>query len=531
METRRIGLLNVSVVGLGCNNFGWRLDAERTAAVVQAALDADITFFDTADMYGGTRSEEFLGRALGRRREGVVVATKFGMEVDERRRGARPEYVRQAVEDSLRRLGTDRIDLYQLHQPDPTTPIADTLGALDELVRAGKVREIGCSNFSASELRIAQEVVRPGAARFVSVQNEYNLLHREPEGAVISECLRAGLSFIPYFPLASGLLTGKYRQGQSPPPGSRLQSQFGTEPFTEANLLLVEALLRFAASRGRTLVELAVSWLASRPTVASVITGATSPEQVRSNATAAGWPFTDAELAEVEAILSQPVQASGSQKRRFMMKIALIGATGFVGSAILKEALDRGHEVTAIVRHPEKTPPHAKLRPQKGDVYNSDEVARLVAGHDAVVSAFNPGWKTPNLYADQVRGTTAIFAAVKKAGIKRVLWVGGAGSLEVKPGVQSVDLPEFPKEWKQGSLATREALNLLRKEPSLDWSFLSPSADLSPGQRTGKFRLGTDQLLKDAKGESRISVEDYAVAMIDELEKPTHIRQRFTVGY
>ncbi len=162
---------------------------------------------------------------------------RFGMEVDERRRGAKPEYVRQAVEDSLRRLGTDRIDLYQLHQPDPATPIADTLGALDEIVRAGKVREIGCSKFSANQLRMAQAAVRPGAARFVSVQNEYSLLHREPEREVLDECRHGGLAFIPYFPLASGLLTGKYRHGQPPPQGSRLQSQFGTEPFTNANLL------------------------------------------------------------------------------------------------------------------------------------------------------------------------------------------------------------------------------------------------------------------------------------------------------
>lgn len=312
METRQIGSLSVSVVGLGCNNFGGRLDAERTAATVQAALDAGITFFDTADIYGKTRSEEFLGRALGRHRAGVVVATKFGMEVDERRRGAKPAYVRQAVEDSLRRLGTDCIDLYQLHQPDPTTPIADTLGALDELVRVGKVREIGCSNFSASELRAAREVVRPGAARFVSVQNEYNLLKRDPEPDVLDECRRAGLAFIPYFPLASGLLTGKYRHGQPPPQGSRLQSRFGTEPFTDANLLLVESLLDFATSRGHTLVELAVSWLASRQTVASIIAGATSPEQVKTNATAAGWRLTDTELAEIDAILSQSVQVPGS---------------------------------------------------------------------------------------------------------------------------------------------------------------------------------------------------------------------------
>lgn len=213
------------------------------------------------------------------------------------------------------------------------------------------------------------------------------------------------------------------------------------------------------------------------------------------------------------------------------MKIALIGATGFVGSAILKEALDRGHEVTAIVRHTEKLQPHPKLHPQKGDVYNADEVARLVAVHDAVISAFNPGWTNPDIYNQQVKGTEAIIKGVKQAGVKRLLFVGGAGSLEVKPGVQSVDTPEFPKEWKQGSLATREALNLLRKEPSLDWSFLSPSADLSPGQRTGKFRLGKDQLLVDANGQSRISVEDYSMAMIDEVEKPAHIRQRFTVGY
>ncbi|HET6675850.1 MAG TPA: aldo/keto reductase [Nitrospiraceae bacterium] len=308
METRRIGSLTVSVVGLGCNNFGKRLDEGSTAAVVLAALDAGITFFDTADIYGETKSEEFLGRALGRRRNDIVLATKFGMQVDEQRTGAKPDYVRQAVEDSLRRLGTDCMDLYQLHQPDPKTPIADTLGALDELVRAGKVREIGCSNFSTDELRAAEKATRPGAARFISVQNEYSLLHREPEHGVLEECRRAGLAFIPYFPLASGLLTGKYRHGQPPPQGSRLQSQFGTEPFTEENLLLVESLLKFARLRGRTLVELAMSWLASRPTVASVIAGATSPEQVKANAAAAGWRLSEADMAELDGILSRPTE-------------------------------------------------------------------------------------------------------------------------------------------------------------------------------------------------------------------------------
>ena len=310
METRQIGSLTVSVVGLGCNNFGRRLDAGRTESVVHAALDAGITFFDTADIYGGTKSEEFLGRALGRRRDQVVIATKFGMEVDPERRGAKPDYVRRAAEDSLRRLGTDCIDLYQIHQPDPTTPIADTLAALDDLVKAGKVREIGCSNFSAGQLREAEAAVRDGAARFVSVQNEYSLLHREPEVDVLPECRRAGLVFIPYFPLASGLLTGKYRLGRPAPQGSRLESRLGEEPFTNENLELVEALLAFAPSRGHHVGDLAISWLAARPAVASVIAGATSPEQVTANAAAARWRLTDAELQEVDAILSRSVHAS-----------------------------------------------------------------------------------------------------------------------------------------------------------------------------------------------------------------------------
>ena len=213
------------------------------------------------------------------------------------------------------------------------------------------------------------------------------------------------------------------------------------------------------------------------------------------------------------------------------MKIALIGATGFVGTAILQEALNRGHEVTAIARNPEKVHAHRKVHAQKGDVYNEDDVARFVAGHDAVISAFNPGWSNPDIYNQQVKGTRAIINGVKKAGLKRLLFVGGAGSLEVSPGVQSVDLPVFPAEYRQGALATREAFTMLRREPGLEWSFLSPSADLFPGPRTGKFRLGTDQLLKDATGQSRISVQDYAMAMIDEVEKPNHIRRRFTVGY
>ncbi len=213
------------------------------------------------------------------------------------------------------------------------------------------------------------------------------------------------------------------------------------------------------------------------------------------------------------------------------MNIALIGASGFVGSAILNEALLKGHNVEAIVRHPDKVASREHLIAKAGDVYNADALAILIRGFDAVISAFNPGWKNPNLYNDQVKGTASIILAIKKAGVKRVLWVGGAGGLLVKPGVRVVDAPDFPEWIKPGSLATINALEQLQNEPELEWSYLSPSAEMKPGKRTGAFRLGTDQLLVDVNGQSRISVEDFAVAMIDELEKPAHIRQRLTVGY
>ncbi|MEO8201730.1 MAG: aldo/keto reductase [Gemmatimonadota bacterium] len=301
---RKIGSLEVSVVGLGCNNFGGRLDAERTAGVVRAALDAGMNFFDTADIYGGTRSEEYLGRALGPRRADVVLATKFGMEVDPRRKGARPEYLRHALEDSLRRLRTDFVDLYQLHQPDPTVPIADTLGALDDLVKAGKVRETGCSNFSPAQTVEAERAVLPGNARFVSVQNEYSLLHRDPEDGVLETCRRLNLAFIPFFPLASGLLTGKYRQGQVPLKGSRLSEGGRYQRWlSDAKLAVVEKLITYAESRGHTILELAISWLACQPAVASVIAGATAPAQVVANARAADWKLSPEDLRLVDRIL------------------------------------------------------------------------------------------------------------------------------------------------------------------------------------------------------------------------------------
>ena len=303
MRTRRIGSLEVSVIGLGCNNFGGRIDAEKSADVVFAALDNGITFFDTADIYGGTKSEEFLGQALGKRRDEVVVATKFGMQVDKERRGAKPEYVKRALNDSLGRLGTDRVDLYILHAPDADTPIADTLAALDDCVKAGKVREIGCSNFSAEQLRQAAAAVAPGAARFVCVQNEYSLVQREPEREVLAECRRQGISFVPYFPLASGLLTGKYKRGEQPPAGTRLSGMPAERVAAlDEKLVVVERLTAFAEKKGHTVLELAMSWLLAHDEVASVIAGATSRAQVEANAAAGDWVLDEAEMREVDAL-------------------------------------------------------------------------------------------------------------------------------------------------------------------------------------------------------------------------------------
>ncbi len=300
---RKIGSLEVSLVGLGCNNFGGRLDAEATAKVVYAALDAGINFLDTADIYGGTKSEEFLGRALASRRDEVILATKFGIKVnDQRLGGARPEYIRQAVEDSLHRLATDRIDLYQIHRPDSETPIEETMGALQELVAAGKVREIGCSNFSVEQLQAAERAAGSGA-RFVSVQNEYSMLKRDPEhDGVLAECERQGIGFLPYFPLASGLLTGKYRKGQPVPEGVRIKAD--SQALSDDNLNRVEALIQYAEQRGYTILDLAISWLASNPVIASVIAGATKIEQIHANVAAARWSLTDSERREVDEILS-----------------------------------------------------------------------------------------------------------------------------------------------------------------------------------------------------------------------------------
>jgi aryl-alcohol dehydrogenase-like predicted oxidoreductase len=304
MEHRKIGSLDVSVVGLGCNNFGSRIDEGRTREVIDAALDAGISFFDTADIYGGTRSETFIGRILDGRRDRVALATKFGMRRDPHvPGGASPAYVRSAVEASLSRLRTDHIDLYQLHEPRPETPIADTLGALDELVREGKVREIGCSNFSAEQLREARDAAT--GARFVSVQNELNLLDRTDVEEGLAESEQEGLAYLPYFPLASGRLTGKYRRGEAPRQGTRIGAWYDEEEKKEALsdevFDRIEALERLAAERDHTLLELAFAWLLAHRPVASVIAGATSADQVRANVAAASWQLSPAELAAIPA--------------------------------------------------------------------------------------------------------------------------------------------------------------------------------------------------------------------------------------
>jgi aryl-alcohol dehydrogenase-like predicted oxidoreductase len=304
METRTIGSLKVSVVGLGCNNFGMRIGRKETAAVVGAALDAGITLFDTADIYGGTKSETYLGAALGARRDDIVLATKFGVPYEGHEGGASGDYIRTAVEDSLTRLGTDRIDLYQLHAPDTKTPIAETLGALAELVAEGKIREFGCSNFSTAMLEEAAAAEPPGGPGFVSVQNQYNILYRDPEKGVLDECERTGTAFLPYFPLASGLLSGKYHEGEPPPEGTRLAAMgdAAASQLSEERLAAVAALDALAHAHGHTVLDLAFGWLLSRPAIASVIAGATRAEQIAANVAAGQWSPGEDVLAEVDAI-------------------------------------------------------------------------------------------------------------------------------------------------------------------------------------------------------------------------------------
>jgi aryl-alcohol dehydrogenase-like predicted oxidoreductase len=298
----------VSLVGLGCNNFGGRIDVAATRRVVDKALDLGITLFDTADVYGNRGgSETCLGEVLGPRRKDIVLATKFGLPMDDAgtMKRAAPAYIRSAIEASLKRLKTDWIDLYQLHRPDPATPIEDTLRTLDDLVRAGTVRYIGCSNLTAPQVTEAQSAARSlGLTAFICCQDEYSLLVRDVEDALVPAMQAEGLGLLPYFPLASGLLTGKYRHGAALPENTRFTKMTGLADryMTERNWAIVAKLEKFCAERSRTLLELAFSWLAARPTVASVIAGATRPEQVEANVQAVGWRLSDADLAEIDGL-------------------------------------------------------------------------------------------------------------------------------------------------------------------------------------------------------------------------------------
>lgn len=304
MRTAPIGSLEVSVVGLGCNNFGRALDAEQSARVVDAALDAGMSFFDTASNYGEGRSESFLGAALEGRRDRVVIATKFGVPVPgwEGSGGAKPDYVRRAMERSLRQLRTDYVDLYMIHFPDPETPIEGTLEEMSRLVDEGKARQIGCSNFDAARLSGALEVSRSsGLASFVCDQVQYSLVHREPEtDGVARTCLDRGVALLPFYPLASGLLTGKTRRGE--PPKGRLRMDRYQDFLTEENFDLAEKVEEFAKQRGLTMVQVALGWLIAQEAVPSVTPGATRPEQVIANAAAAEWRPTPEDLAELDGI-------------------------------------------------------------------------------------------------------------------------------------------------------------------------------------------------------------------------------------
>jgi aryl-alcohol dehydrogenase-like predicted oxidoreductase len=311
VEYRNLGKsgLKVSKVGLGCNNFGMRIDLEAARAVVSRAIDEGITLFDTADIYGGRgASEEMLGKILGDQRRNLIVATKFGMVFGSGPylRGGSRRHIFASVEGSLKRLNTDYIDLYQIHQPDPETPQEETLEALSDLVRAGKVRYLGCSNFAAWQLVEGLWVSdRRNLPSYVSAQNEYSLLERSVETELVPACRQFGVGILPYFPLASGFLTGKYKRGVEPPKDTRLgaMKQLAQRYGTEANWNRIDRLHQFAESRGHNLLELAMSWLAANPCVSSVIAGATKPDQVAANAKAADWKVSQEELTEIDKIM------------------------------------------------------------------------------------------------------------------------------------------------------------------------------------------------------------------------------------
>jgi aryl-alcohol dehydrogenase-like predicted oxidoreductase len=311
MQLRNLGAsgLKVSIIGLGCNNFGMRIDEAQTRMVVDAALDCGVNFFDTADIYGGSKSEVFLGEALKGRREKAVLATKFANPMGEGAylRGGARRYIVKAVEDSLKRLKTDHIDLYQMHVPDADTPIDETLRALDDLVRSGKVLYIGNSNFSGWQIADADWTAQTGGLeRFVSAQNNFSLLERGVEREVLPACERFGLGLLPFFPLASGFLTGKYQRGEPPRQGTRLAAwgARGAAALSDRNFDKLEALEAWAEQRGRRILDLAFAWLLGHPAVSSVIAGATTPEQVQANARCAEWILTPAEVEEVRALIS-----------------------------------------------------------------------------------------------------------------------------------------------------------------------------------------------------------------------------------
>jgi aryl-alcohol dehydrogenase-like predicted oxidoreductase len=305
MRTSWIGDLEVSVVGLGCNNFGRALDQAGSAAVVDAALEAGMNHFDTASNYGEGQSESFLGAALGARRDDVVIATKVGVPIPgwEGSGGAAPEYVRQVLERSLTQLGTDYVDIYMIHFPDPKTPIEDTLAAMSALVDEGKVRQIGCSNFNPPQLAEALAVsAERGWPPFVCDQVEYSMIHREPEkNGLVELCLEAGVALLPYYPLANGLLTGKTRRGAEPQ--GRLKMERYQEYLTDENFDVAEAVERFAEERGLSMVQVALGWLLAQDAVPAVTAGATTPEQVRANAKAADWQPTPDDLAALRRLL------------------------------------------------------------------------------------------------------------------------------------------------------------------------------------------------------------------------------------
>jgi aryl-alcohol dehydrogenase-like predicted oxidoreductase/putative NADH-flavin reductase len=557
MRYRQLGRtgLYVSELCLGTMTFGgkgfWEVIGNLPQSEVEAffhiAFEAGVNFIDTADAYSEGQSETLIGQALasmGTPREQLVLGTKVRLRTGpgQNQIGLSRAHIMASVDASLRRLKMDYIDLYQIHGLDRVTPIEETLHALNDLVHTGKVRYIGFCNLPAwYAMKAVGYSEAHGLARFVSAQMYYSIASRDIEREIVPLARDQKLAILPWSPLAGGLLSGKFEIDKPGPAGAR-RSSFDFPLVDKERARRVLAIMRTVADEERlTVAQVALGWLLTRPFVTSVILGAKTRQQLSDNLTVTDIRLDPMHVAQLDAASGLPAEypgwmvnwqdrdrrAQGIQEHWSPKNILLFGATGMIGRRILAEAIRRGHRVTAVARNTASLGNIPGVNVKSGNILDPDVVAGLAYGQDVVVSAVGPKDGDSKMVISAARSLIQAFGHLFET---RLIVVNGAGSLEVAPGRQLLDTPEFPAEWKQIALAHRDALDLYRSG-AFAWTCASPAAYIEPGDRTGRYRLGVEELVTDKKGNSRISAEDFAVAVLDEIEQPRFIRRRFTAAY